>query len=502
MRTTLISPHALDAGAVVPQCLDVHYVSDAVIQFMLREGRDYTDPEVASMRMRDGQVEYRRSLVYAKQTVINRAYFTSPLVYRDFEELPGNDASRLSFLQLIKDEAIVPYLFAGSEFIGDVKSLKASPAAKSAVGSLPYLLDDIKCVRLDLDDERNKRETERLAQSFIGFVAAVGQLRRSPELLNALAAEVYRRPLQHEELEQFGKALQEISDFSNNADELNRTVLYERFLIAQGEHDLGIFQDVRQNPHMLAQKKVLDVRYNTTLPDMLGRFALTPRGLPTHAAVDAVLPTIRIGADLGEGLLDLLRSNLEHTVFANLQETWYLPALADLSLADVVAIRRLPEWVEYVAAQEKILRDPLACLDHLENYSQKLGAFQRAFSAWYYGTHKDAQREQRYGAIVGVSIKLLGAVLSAAYHQDMEVMHRLAIATPPIVIPNRHYGYVARLFVDFIDLDKRVVDPSLSFSLDLLRSQVELTRETVLDVYNQFGLHPDPAANSGAPSPP
>lgn len=500
MRTTIIPPHALDAGAVVPQCLDVHYVSDSVMSYMLANGLDYSDPQVMRRRQHDGRTEYRRSLIYAKQTVVNRAFFTSPLVYRDFEESSENEFLRLSFRQLIEAGAIVPFLFAGSDFLGDVDKLKASPAAKNAVRSLPNLISEITCVRLDADDERNRVQVERLAQSFVGFSVSVGQLRRSPELLNALAVEVYKRPLEHSELADFGSAMQEISNFANAADELNRTVLYERFLIADGEHDRGRFQTPQQNPHMLAQKKVLDVRYNTSLPDMLGRFALTPRGLPTHAAVDAVLPTKQTQLGTGEDLLDALRSNLAHTVFANLQEAWYLPALAELSIADVVAVRALPEWSEFVAVQEAVLGNPLDCLNHLESYAQKLGSFQRAFSSWYYNTHENARREQRYGAVVGVSIKLLGAVLSAAHHENMGMIERLAVATPPIIIPNRHYGYVARLFVDFIDLDRRVVDRSLSFSLDLLKSAVEFTREDVRDLFEEFGLHPDPAANSGAPS--
>ena len=62
MKTILLAPSELHPGALVPQCLDKHFVSDEVIHLMLRQGREYGDPRVTQLRKADFLLEYRGKL--------------------------------------------------------------------------------------------------------------------------------------------------------------------------------------------------------------------------------------------------------------------------------------------------------------------------------------------------------------------------------------------------------------------------------------------------------
>lgn len=499
MKTRLISPYELTHSAVVPQCLDVHYVSDEVMRFMLHGGRDYHDPEVTVLRQREMFLEYRRSLLFARQTVINRAYFANPLIYSDFEEGFSNEPSRQAFRVLLETKAIVPYLFKSSDFFEDIGTLKKLSRAGTAILSLKSLVAELVCVRFAVDDANNNAACERLDQSFRSFVASLAELRRSSYLLNALAGEVFRnQELTHDELSAFGHALAAVSSFAINSDTLDRTVLYEEFL-TEGDHGNGRFRKPADNPFMLAQKKVLDLRYNTALPDMLQRFALTPKGLPTHAAVDYVVPVGKQQVDRGDEFLSWVTDRTLVNVMTSAQEWYSLPQLSELTLPDIVKARSLPEWKVFADAQDKLLGHGGDPTGHLEEMSQKLGAFQRAFSIWYYTSHPEAKALKRYKVGITIVFNMLGVTL-AVLASDAAMVERVVVGSIPslLTIPERIKGFVARQVVTFVDFDQRVVDRSYSYSIDLLRSGVELSKSDVLGFFAQFGVFPSEEANAGA----
>src|SRR4051794_20418041 len=106
----LIHPDSLEADAVVPQCLDNQYVSDAVFEDMLARGVDYRDADVKARREADFKTEFIRSLVYSSQVIIQRAFFVnSDFLFKHYA--PENGESRAAFARLICDRAIVPFLF-------------------------------------------------------------------------------------------------------------------------------------------------------------------------------------------------------------------------------------------------------------------------------------------------------------------------------------------------------------------------------------------------------
>src|SRR5436190_566679 len=101
MMTKLIGPDSLEVDAVVPQCLDNQYVSDAVFAQMLERGVDYRDRDIAAAREADFRTEFIRSLVYSSQVIIQRAFLkNSEFLYKNYA--PDNGNNLQSFAQLVR----------------------------------------------------------------------------------------------------------------------------------------------------------------------------------------------------------------------------------------------------------------------------------------------------------------------------------------------------------------------------------------------------------------
>jgi hypothetical protein len=69
--SNLIGPDELNLDATVPQCLDDQYVSDSVMERMLKKKADYLDPEISALRENEIRTEFL-SLTSSSQLVIRR----------------------------------------------------------------------------------------------------------------------------------------------------------------------------------------------------------------------------------------------------------------------------------------------------------------------------------------------------------------------------------------------------------------------------------------------
>jgi hypothetical protein len=87
---------------------------------------------------------------------------------------------------------------------------------------------------------------------------------------------------------------------------------------------------------------------------------------------------------------------------------------------------------------------------------------------------------------------LFGAAASAQH-----LIIKIAAGTAPHLVPERIKFLVGRLVVATIDKVTGMPDPDLSYSLDLLKTKVDLTREDVRGILQGFTQAEIPAANSG-----
>jgi tetratricopeptide (TPR) repeat protein len=499
----LIGPDGLEPDTVVPQCLDNQYVSDRVFNEMINRGADYQDQRVTEARERDFRTEFIRSLVYSSQVVIQRAHLkNSEFLYKNYQ--PQNIADLRAFATLMRNHAIIPYLYAESS-LTDKLDFHVRDEGDSAVRALlGEVGDDVCCVRLAVDDTANAQAADIMATDFGAGITRLNHLDSSQR--NAMAVELFDKE-RREQLEQQGRweefeqAVDNLASYAfSKAGALRRenkkltrqSVYQDRF--AAGDNDrerarnvaLGRFKEPDAvDPFILELKKYVDLVYNVNLPDHLRRYTFTPVNMPSRMALqDAPREgfrheQIRSLATNPEALEWIRRSFM-----ARAQSAMTLPLLSELSMADVVAIRDLPEWESFKDAQQQILRDPLRCLENMEAFQESFDHFQQALSDWYNRSYERDRTVQRYCGFVTLALSI-GGVLAVAGSHLGSIPHDLAgIAAPEVArkIPQRVKGYAAKLMVGVYDIGKKRLDADRSYTIELMQTSEELMREEVIEL--------------------
>src|SRR5437588_1769880 len=215
MTTTLIGRDDLEVDAVVPQCLDNQYLSDSVFEEMHKRGVDYTDPAIAAMRERDFRTEFIRSIVYASQVVVQRAYFkNSDFLYRNYR--PEDRQNLLAFASLMREKAIVPFLFRESSLRDRLQFDLRKEGERAGDVLLDELGDDVTCVRLSVEEAENQRLTDNMTTAFGSGISRLTYM--SEPQRNAMASELFSDPgrLQAEGAwPAFKKAVLRLARYSN-----------------------------------------------------------------------------------------------------------------------------------------------------------------------------------------------------------------------------------------------------------------------------------------------
>jgi hypothetical protein len=183
VHTKIIEPNDLDTLATSPQCIDNQFIPEKLFNKMTLGDKKKSLKEVidrilieyggdsysgsrdadANLLLRTQRNEYNRSLIYARQIVINRAMFwnSAPLVVSELSE----DVDPLA--ELIKQEVITPYLYTERNLEDPPKNFdlilgeKAMKRLINALGS-----NEIKCVRFSSDEKENEIQTKNLSTRF------------------------------------------------------------------------------------------------------------------------------------------------------------------------------------------------------------------------------------------------------------------------------------------------------------------------------------------------
>jgi hypothetical protein len=485
-ENNIITPDQLELDATIPQCLDNQYVSDTILKNMMDNGLDYSNANIKDMRQNEIYNEFIRSLIYSSQIIINRAFFqNNEFLYSNY--LPENKDNFYAFAKLLRSGAIIPYLHLENSLSDELEFDVRKDGERATKELLEQTGYDIPCARLAIDNDENKTKISFLESKFREYF---GSLRlKSEDLINAMASELLNRSLDIDEWKCF---LDYIDKFSKYAFESGRNMtrnrIYKDWFIKEGaDVSRGIFKkpDI-DNPFLFELKKIVDLKYNSNIPDMLDRFTFTPVGMPSRVALqdfsESSIPSSQI-----EDFIDNQLTHIKRIFMANAHKSMNLPLLKDLSIADVVEIReKIDEWKEFKDSQRKILGNPLNVLNNIEDFHNKFDSFQHALSIWYNKKYKQRVTKDRYANFVTVALQIAGQYVLSGLDFSGEQFLKASAHGAVSIIPEKVKGYAVKLLINVIDIGKMKLDQDRSYSLQIMKTNQELIKEDVVQIINDI----------------
>lgn len=522
MDERAITPAMLEADATVPQCLDNQYVPNEVFASMTQRGLNYRDAEVSAQRCVQARVEFRRSLLYSSQVVLNRAFLVnSQTVTENYHSDEVSGASAFAGLLTTEDgtQAVIPYLHQA----GSLLEPSTVPEDRSGRAALDAMLDRVDgvvaSVRLHPDDATNRARVAQLERRFGQYLSGcLGDLAKRSTVddeavlsLNTMAAELFgpRAQVLQEagEFRFFRDQLKRLADFAYSETGVKRQQIYENFLVPGSTDEerksnvvAGVFRaPVGDDRFVFEMKKLVDLLYNANLPDFLERYTFTPLGLPGRMAlqdfggVDHSAP--HSDAEVS-GLVSTaggLSAGLGRMFMAHAQKAMSLPGLHDLTIADIAEIRRLNEWRGFVEAQQTILEQPLRVLENLEVFTERFDLFQRRLSKWHFDKYQRPASAERYASFATVALQIgAGSVVALGFPgQEAQsiVAAQAAGKSVDYFLGRKVKGLMVHLMVYVVDVVANRVDSDRSYSIELMRSNLEYAREDVIGLISDFAAH-------------
>jgi hypothetical protein len=490
LETKIILPNKLEAGAVIPQCLDNHYIPDDLFFYMIENKLSYKEPVVQEQRNKATRTELNRTLVYAPQIIINRAFlWNNRVLYSSYKDTKENLNNRESFIKLLKDKAIIPYLHDKSD-IQDPPDFDLDPEGVNTFQSLFRDIDQIQCLRFDRNDGKNQQAIDRMEQKFVDYF--LGFSARKSSLLRQTADGLINGRNSLERINKVNELTDsliswksdlhtKIGELIDNDGTLKRNFLYKAFLCdPEKENSVtsGYFLNAKRNQFILEKKKLIDLRYNTNLADNLHRYTFTPADMPARSALAI---DVDLGYGKGDELIEFLSDNIKHTFMEGVQGALNLPLLKDLTMEDIYELRHLPGWAEYIAVQRNILNSPLKCIDYIDEFAKYLGEYNVSITNWYKSQKRRPVEEQKYRMIVRIAIRIAGIWI--AYNLTNDVF--AAVSAALIDIPDNALGYTVSLMIDFLPIGQSEVSRELGYTLDIVNYDVDVTKENLLRLINK-----------------
>lgn len=412
MKTTIKSPDFLSRITTVPQCVDNQFVSEkffsqiagrTTLKGILEDLLKGKTNKLLKSYQQTTQVEYKRSLLFSQQVVLNRnAFWNNPLL---ISSVLGSDRSGL--IALLSENSIVPYLFDETSFEQEPK-FDILSKGREAVESLtkdPNLPEMI-CVRLGGDDaEENKEAISKLTEDFRSqlsdFLNADNVRERSQKIALALLGEEDRLAPTDEKIITLAKRLEDLAEFVRKH-KPSRNTLYKNFVtLSETSPSDGLY---RTDPMTFEMKLWIDLIYNSNLPKHLDVLTFVPSGFPTPLDVGLIWTVKRKAALASEGG-GVLEDIAER---AKTQATWKawdiiqkqaglsIPSPAELTHLDVVEIRRWDEWKSMMREMEKYIDAPLTEAG-TKSFFTSYDEFLKKLSNWWLGKNENARRDWASG---------------------------------------------------------------------------------------------------------
>jgi hypothetical protein len=441
--------------SVVPQTLDNQWVPKPMLGQMLAKGQDLGDVE--RQRTKLVRAEYVRSLINARQVIVNRAYlYNNAVVFTDYVK-PGE--GREAFKDLLRSGVVVVFLFS-EESPNDEPGFTTDPRGFTAWREVTMSVP-VRCLRLSWDDDLNREMIrEQLRKRF--HVAAQDAVTSDA---SALARDLGIPS------ESAGALLSRLGDVARHCVDqavagklATREELYQEFVVAdrtppaEGKYD-------GSKAFASEIKQLLDLSYNVNLPDAVGGYALTPVDSLPRTALQEWRKSQEKKEVSADELVDLLR----RTAFDLIQGGLYMRSFGTLRLHDVQEIRLTDEWSKYIQSLDGLLADPLSFADPdtgiARIYRDYTDVAKVATSIGVAGRSK--RLTARWDPVVELVIEVAGAALSVVWGGG--IVFKIAGVISSKVL-GKGAPVVARLVVR--GLTERGSRAELAMSCDFMRSQL------------------------------
>ncbi len=453
-----IEPAHLEQISTVAQSLDNTWVPQNLLRRMIDRGLALEDVKLELNQTI--RAEYIRSLINSSQVIINRAYiYNNYAVFQDFIE-PG--ASREAFKAFLDSGSIVPFLF-NEETPLEEPRFPTDPRSRQPWEQVCQEVQ-MKCVRLSWGNDINRQLiTSKLANRFHNFAQTIN----SPNDFG-----IYLKDLRLDEdaedpfRKRCGAVAHRCVDIAQEDRFVTRDELYEEFICVQGsKSNEGKFD--QNKPFAGEIKQLLDLNYNINLPDALGAYAFTP--------IDSISRTTLQEWELkgmqDEYDVDQILDFLKRSAFSLIQEGLYLKSLGELELSDVMKVRQMDEWAEYIVSVENLLKNPRqfhnaenGALAVYQNYVALAARMTRLIV-----TQRVEGRTALWSPIIELVLDIAGGIVSVIWSRNEGAVFQV-IRDISNVIGDRIAPIVGRLVVrGFTEIGAQA---ELSTSIDIIRGRM------------------------------
>lgn len=356
-----VEPSELSRVAVVAHCLDNQWVPRQMLAQMTKDGLSLQDVQDA----RSGYVraEYLRALLTAQQVVVNRVFlYNNHIISGDYME---GGPSRDAFASLLRTNAIVPHLHSEDSPFQPPEKMDLVRKGFDAWVDVCKQAEEFSVTRLSWNPERNDTLTDKLGLAFQEFVLNI-----AGRAAGGGAAEFARHlDLPEKEAGDFRKRLRELRRWANRFVEeteddssvgpITRNAVYKEF-VTPPEVDPTSGRCDGKKRYSQDIKQLVDLQYNTALPEFLDRLPMRPLNTLHRAALRENRPQHPAPGDTDQATLaDVLKSRLAFDNLVDNLDPFNTASLLSLDLPSIVKIRETGTWRTYTTKLAGLISEPL-----------------------------------------------------------------------------------------------------------------------------------------------
>ena len=494
--TFYLTADDLNIDAAYPICSDSQYLSDSTINYIAKRnkksqkgffsafstGYGFHDSEIKAMRLKDKTFELIRSLLYSSQIVLH----SRDLMYDDyFHALYSSDEDLKALSHLIKNGDIIVGSFWGDFETEHEKGLGESSEFMPLYNSIGYDYHS-----LLFDDARCYNDFGKAGYEIIDLLPSITQLAKSDIYYSLM----FGKNEIDKTKGKFEESMSRIYDLGER--HLFREEIYEYYFTdvpfgAFGNrrmiYDGYVCPELHNNNGLLMAKKVVDFCHNHDIALRLNSHIFTPLNMPTLTNFSSDKKVSEVS------LTDFVKNYDDFIECFNwsFNQSFYLPLMKNLTLADVVEIREWDEWKSFIDAKFLLLTNSENFAEKIMSYKNTFIALQKALSEWaikqpkFCKPKKSLEKVKPYLSIifrVGVKAISLGIFGQDDFGAFIKLFRELIESSVSEAVKNCSIQ-IAHVF---INADSRRINKELSTSMEILTKTVSEFEEIADDIQKSY----------------